>query len=139
MYVDPDHFARERDVVLFDSWFCVGRIDDLGLDRPGRLAVLDVVGESILVTSGRRRRAPRGVQRLPSPGLPGRARPIPGPLPRPVTVGALRCPYHSWTYDLDGQLLKAPHTEGVEDFDPTAFGLHQVGGPHLGRLRASST
>ena len=34
MYVDPEHFARERDRVLFDSWFCVGRLADLGLDRP---------------------------------------------------------------------------------------------------------
>src|SRR4051812_49329166 len=45
MYVDQQHFAKERDLVLFDSWFCVGRLDDLGLARPGRLAVLDVVGE----------------------------------------------------------------------------------------------
>ena len=40
-------------MVLFDSWFCVGRLASLGLDTPGRLAVLDVVGESILVTSDR--------------------------------------------------------------------------------------
>ena len=125
MYVDPDHFARERDVVLFDSWFCVGRVDDLGLDRPGRLAVLDVVGESILVTSGRDGELHaaynvcrhRGSQVVPTD---------PGTTPPTCDIGALRCPYHSWTYDLDGQLLKAPHTEGVEDFDPTAFGLHQV-------------
>ena len=125
MYVDPDHFARERDVVLFDSWFCVGRIDDLGLDRPGRLAVLDVVGESILVTSGRDGELHaaynvcrhRGSQVVPTD---------PGTTPPTCDIGALRCPYHSWTYDLDGQLLKAPHTEGIEDFDPTAFGLHQV-------------
>src|SRR6478735_9984373 len=54
MYVDPAHFAKERDLVLFDSWFCVGRVADLELDRPGRLAVLDVIGESILVTSDAR-------------------------------------------------------------------------------------
>jgi len=125
MYVDPDHFARERDVVLFDSWFCVGRVDDLGLDGPGRLAVLDVVGESILVTSGRGGELHaaynvcrhRGSQVVPTD---------PGTTPPTCDIGALRCPYHSWTYDLDGQLLKAPHTEGVDDFDPTAFGLHQV-------------
>ena len=40
------------------------------------------------------------------------------PAPEPCAVGALRCPYHSWTYDLDGRLIKAPHTDDVEDFDP---------------------
>ena len=38
----------------------------------------------------------------------------------------MRCPYHSWTYDLSGRLLRAPHTEDVDDFDPSAFGLHPV-------------
>jgi Rieske 2Fe-2S family protein len=126
MYVDPEHFARERDLVLFDSWFCVGRVADLGLDRPGRLAVLDVVGESVLMTSdveGGLHAAynvcrHRGSQVVPTE---------PGATPPACDVGALRCPYHSWTYDLDGRLLKAPHTEGVDDFDPTDFGLHAVG------------
>jgi Rieske 2Fe-2S family protein len=47
--------------------------------------------------------------------------------PAPCPASALRCPYHSWTYDLCGRLLKAPHTEDVEAFAPDAFGLHPVG------------
>jgi Rieske 2Fe-2S family protein len=42
-------------------------------------------------------------------------------------AGSLRCPYHSWTYRLDGELLRAPWTEDVDGFDPAAFGLHPVG------------
>jgi Rieske 2Fe-2S family protein len=38
--------------------------------------------------------------------------------------GSLRCPYHSWTYRLEGELLRAPWTEDVDGFDPAAFGLH---------------
>ena len=34
--------------------------------------------------------------------------------PAPCGAAALRCPYHSWTYDLDGRLLRAPHTEDVD-------------------------
>ena len=98
-----------------------------GWTRPGRLAVLDVVGESILVTSGLRRPAPRGVQRVPPPRVADRSRPSRAPTHPRATSGALRCPYHSWTYDLDGRLLKAPHTEAVDDFDPAEFGLHEVG------------
>ncbi|MDX6308807.1 MAG: glycine betaine catabolism [Nocardioidaceae bacterium] len=126
MYVDPEHFAKERELVLFDSWFSVGRLDDLGLDRPGRVAVLDVVGESILVTSDRELRLHaaynvcrhRGSQVVPHEA---------GVVPPWCDIGALRCPYHSWTYDLDGRLLKAPHTEGVDDFDAEEFALHEVG------------
>ncbi len=125
MYVDPDQFATERERVLFASWFCAGRVDDLGLDRPGRLAVIDVVGESILVTSDRdgvlhaayNVCRHRGSQIVPAD---------PGTAPPPCEVGALRCPYHSWTYDLDGRLLKAPHTEDLHDFEPSRFNLHQV-------------
>ena len=46
MYVDPAAWLRERDRVLFGEWFCVGRTDDLGLLRPGRVAVLVLVGGS---------------------------------------------------------------------------------------------
>jgi phenylpropionate dioxygenase-like ring-hydroxylating dioxygenase large terminal subunit len=127
MYVDPGHWTLERDEVLYASWFCVGRVRELGLDRPGRLAVTDVVGESILLTSDLRGGLHgaynvcrhRGSQVVP-------VDPDTGP-PPPCAVGALRCPYHSWTYDLAGTLLKAPHTDDVADFDASRFALVPVG------------
>ncbi len=132
-YVDEAHWAREREMVLHREWFCAGRLTTYALealsgpDRGGRVAVVDVAGESMLVT-----RAPdgelrafynvcrhRGSQVVPAdPTLPA---------PQPGTAGALRCPYHSWTYDLSGRLLRAPHTEDVEDFDAGSFSLHPVG------------
>jgi glycine betaine catabolism A len=127
MYVDPLHFAIERDQLLYSSWFCVGRVSDLGLDQPGGLAVVDVVGESLLLTSDRSGRLHgsynvcrhRGSQVVPiEPGTPAKGHGV---------IGALRCPYHSWTYDLDGRLIRAPHTEGVRDFDPARFSLTPIG------------
>jgi glycine betaine catabolism A len=126
MYVDESFWRLERDRVLHGSWFCVGRLDDLGVDRPGRLAVVDVVGESVLVTCDLRGDLHaaynvcrhRGSQIVP-------VEPADGPPPG-CAVGALRCPYHSWTYDLAGRLLRAPHTEGVTAFDSDEFGLHPV-------------
>ena len=35
----------------------------------------------------------------------------------------LQCPYHAWTYDLDGTLLRAPRSEREPGFDPDAFSL----------------
>jgi Rieske 2Fe-2S family protein len=100
----------------------VGRLEDLGLHRPERLAVVDVVGESVLLTSDRTGSLHaaynvcrhRGSQIVPMEQQPCR-------------MSALRCPYHSWTYDLDGRLLKAPHTQDVVDFEPREFALHPVG------------
>ena len=119
MYVGASHWERERDAVLYAEWYCAGRVDDLGLAVPRRVAAVDVAGESVLVTSDEQGTLHaaynvcrhRGSQ-LCSPGQPARE------------TGSLRCPYHSWTYALDGSLLKAPHaTVG----DPSAFALHPVG------------
>ena len=128
-YTDPERWQREVDQVLFREWFCAGRLGTWGLD-PGsseRLAVIDVAGESILVTRTRdgqlkaffnvcRHRGSQVVPVDPDAGAPA-----------PCRVGALRCPYHSWTYDLTGRLLRAPHTEDVDDFRPEEFGLTEVG------------
>jgi choline monooxygenase len=38
----------------------------------------------------------------------------------------IMCPYHAWTYRLDGQLLRAPHTEHLQHFDPNAISLKPV-------------
>jgi Rieske 2Fe-2S family protein len=126
-YVDAARFRIEVDRVLAREWSCAGRVDQLGLEQTGRVAVLDVLGESILVarTSDGRLTGHynvcrhRGTQLLP-------AGPD-DPVPSSHEAKALRCPYHSWTYDLDGRLLRAPHTEDVTDFEPDQFGLHDVG------------
>ena len=129
MYVDPATFAVERDRVLYAEWFCVGRLADLGLtpspsSPPGRVAVVDVVGESVIVTTdaeGALHAAynvcrHRGSQLVTA---------LPGADPVCIAAGSLRCPYHSWTYALDGSLLKAPHAD-LSERDRSSFALHPV-------------
>jgi glycine betaine catabolism A len=131
-YVSPEAFAIERDRVLARSWTCAGRLSELGLREPRRLAVLDVLGESVLVTCANdgqlraffnvcRHRGSQVVAVDPATGAPP-----------PCPAAALRCGYHSWTYDLDGSLMHAPHTDDVDDFDPASFGLHPVGAASWG-------
>src|SRR4051794_38296636 len=50
-YVDPASWDVERRTVLMSSWMCVGRQSRLGLTGPERLAVVEVLGESILLTT----------------------------------------------------------------------------------------
>ncbi len=131
-YVDPDTWRTERERVLLREWTCLGRLDELGLSapgsgtlRPGRRAVVDLHGESVVVTTGPDARLHafanvcrhRGSQLVPVDPA--------GELPAPCDAKALRCPYHSWTYDLAGDLLHAPHTDGV-GIDPKAFSLHAL-------------
>jgi len=126
-YVDEITFAREREV-LRHEWTCLGRLDELGLvpsshagapsssaphAEPGRIAVLDFTGESILVTHTDQLHAFANVCRH-------RGSQLMAPQSPPCIARAVRCPYHSWTYALDGSLMHAPHTEGI---DPTAFAL----------------
>jgi Rieske 2Fe-2S family protein len=131
-YVDAGVHERERTSVLLREWTCLGRLDDLGLTAPGsaallpgRLAVVDLHGESVLVATDADAVLHahynvcrhRGSQVVPVE---------PGTSPAPCAVKSLRCPYHSWTYALDGSLVHAPHTDDV-DLDKAEFGLHPVG------------
>ena len=119
MYVDASAWAVEREAVLFGQWYCVGRVDDLGLARPRRIVTVDVAGESVLLTSDEQGvlHAAYNVCRHRGCELRSRAEPA-------GEGGAIRCPYHSWTYGLDGRLLRSPHAEVP---DPDAFALTAVG------------
>jgi Rieske 2Fe-2S family protein len=115
--------------MLRREWTCIGRLDDLGFAESGdvranRRAVVHFLGESVIVTADGTGSLHafanvcrhRGSQLVPvEPDAP----------PEPCTVKSLRCPYHSWTYGLDGRLLHAPHTDDVE-FDASAFGLRAL-------------
>ena len=124
MYVGEAAWATEREAVLYGQWYCLGRRDDLGLDLPSRVLTVDVVGESVLVTSDEQVRLHAAYNVCRHRGCQVRS-----------TVGdadglaceasALRCPYHSWTYGLDGRLLKAPHTD-LEGAELREFSLHPV-------------
>ena len=41
-------------------------------------------------------------------------------------IRAIQCPYHAWTYALDGRLIGAPHMDEVPGFDKADYSLHAV-------------
>jgi phenylpropionate dioxygenase-like ring-hydroxylating dioxygenase large terminal subunit len=129
-YQREDVFALEREHIFFREWMCVGRAEEL--PGPGDHRVLDVCGQSIILVRNQEgaMRAFYNVcrhrgARLCSP--PGAAEPNVGLAARGgVSHGMILCPYHAWTYDLNGQLLRAPHLAAAPGFDAAGVQLYPV-------------
>jgi Rieske 2Fe-2S family protein len=120
-YLDAEVWAVERERIFASEWSVVGRASDAR--DSGDWFLGDVGGESLLVVRGDdgALRAffnvcrHRGAELAPCDGAPTGHAP-----------GVLRCPYHSWTYGLDGALRRAPFLTDA-DFDRAALGLHEAG------------
>ena len=122
IYTDPEFFALERDRMLAATWFCVGVTSDL--PQRGYLLPRDLAGIPLLLVRDRENAvrafhnvcSHRGVQLVDEP--------------RAARAG-ITCPYHAWTYGLDGQLLRRPRFQGSDSapddpFDPVELGLKPV-------------
>ena len=113
-YVDPSVLAWEREH-LFSGWRCAGRVADLApegsrahdLGAGGVLLVRDREGVLRAFDNACRH---RGHELLPCGGS--------------ATGRAITCPYHSWSYRLDGSLLAAPGYPA--DLDTASLGLRPV-------------
>src|ERR1700722_2662794 len=97
-YWDEAFFARERRAIFWDQWLYAGRAERIA--ETGAYLVVDIAGESVVIV-----RAEEGLfahlnfcRHRGSRLLCGEG----------VVRGAIRCPYHSWAYALDGRLLASP-------------------------------
>ncbi|ERN41116.1 phenylpropionate dioxygenase [Rubidibacter lacunae KORDI 51-2] len=114
-YTDPNVLALERERVFPAAWIYAG--DASGLQEPGDVWVGDVAGLSTIVTRDRggQLRAfhnvctHRAAQICLQPGL--------------QKCHRLVCPYHAWTFGLDGQLRGVP----AEDRFPESFRREDYG------------
>ena len=117
-YIDPAHFARERERFFAGMWTFVGRADEVA--NPGDAVLRDVAGENLIVVRGEdgEIRAFHNVCRHRGTRL----------LTEPSSrVGKrIRCPYHAWSYDLRGRLVAAPHMDEGPRFRKDDFSLKPV-------------
>lgn len=112
-YSSPEFFERELDAIFRRTWNFIGREDEVG--EVGDVMALDLFGEPVILT-----RAGDGKVRAFLNVCRHRgARLVCGSEKK----SAISCPYHGWTYGLDGALRGAPGMEGVKDFAREEHGL----------------
>jgi Rieske 2Fe-2S family protein len=119
-YTSWDVYQQEREKIWWGDWVCAGRVAEIS--EPGDYVVRDIAGESVFVTrnaDGELRGfynvcSHRGTKFVDDLEGTGHAK------------KAFVCPYHAWTYDLNGLLIGTPNVKEDEFFDRSAFPLHAV-------------
>jgi phenylpropionate dioxygenase-like ring-hydroxylating dioxygenase large terminal subunit len=112
-YTSEEFFAFERDAVFGHDWLCVGRASTI--PEPGDWFTVTLLGEPLIVVRGK-----DDAVRVLSAVCQHRGMQVADGCGHSTTF---RCPYHHWTYALDGRLLGAPAMERTEGFAKGAFGL----------------
>ncbi|HEY3704960.1 MAG TPA: aromatic ring-hydroxylating dioxygenase subunit alpha [Terracidiphilus sp.] len=116
-YVDARFAELERERVFARNWIPVGRADQVA--ERGQFLTAEIAGEPLVVVRGgdRQLRAFYNVCRHHAAAV----------MTAPCgSAEQLRCPYHGWTYGLDGTLKGAPEFAGVCNFDRAQNGLIPV-------------
>ncbi len=129
LYQNATVFAGEKSHILCTEWFCAGRIEDV--PKPGDYVVLDVASESVIIvyTKAGDIRAHYNVCRHRGARLCDRDNDARWGLQMSggVSGNLIRCPYHNWTYSLEGALIATPKIDDVVPMNKTDFGLYPVG------------
>jgi choline monooxygenase len=116
MYTSAAIFAAELRHIHLRNWFFVGLASEV--PNPGDYRAIETVGGPVILIRDQHNELRafanccrhRGSLLLTGSG----------------NVRAIRCPYHAWTYRLDGSLLAAPAMERTDGFDKQAHGLAPV-------------
>jgi choline monooxygenase len=115
-YLDPAVYTLELERIFARTWQAVARVDEVA--KPGDFVTADVAGEPLVIVRDTENRI-RAYYNV----CPHRA----GALARGRgSRKSLQCLYHGWTFNLNGELVRAAGMEGTENFDMSCFGLHAV-------------
>jgi Rieske 2Fe-2S family protein len=123
-FVSSEIFAKEQRKIFSNRWLLVGHQSEI--PRPGDYFTVETAGESVIVI---RTSPPDNGDAIKSSAIRAfynvcRHRGTRLIEQKAGRVRAIQCPYHAWTYALDGRLLGAPHMEGVPGFQKAGYGLN---------------
>ena len=113
-YTSKAVFEKEKEEIFAKSWVCVGHISEVS--KPNEYFTRKVIGENIIVIRGKDDVLRAFYNVCPHRGhelLTGSGK----------SKNVITCPYHAWTFKLDGSLALARNCENVENFDKEDFSL----------------
>ena len=117
-YTDNEFWEKECNTVLSNGWLFVGFVHEL--TKTGDALPIFIAGKPILIIKNENNKitAFHNVCSHRCLKLVGERK----------NVGKLiRCPYHSWSYDLEGNLKSAPHIGGINQHKPKGFNFKNHG------------
>ncbi len=117
-FISPDVFAEEQEKIFSRQWVLVGHQSRIA--HAGDYFVSKVANESLIVIRDKRGEI-RGFYNVCRHRGSRLIENTNGQL-----SAAIQCPYHAWTYGLDGRLLGAPHMDDVPGFNKGDYPLHAV-------------
>jgi phenylpropionate dioxygenase-like ring-hydroxylating dioxygenase large terminal subunit len=116
-FVSPQIFAEEQQKIFSRQWVLVGHQSQIA--QAGDYFTAEIAGESLIIVRDKRD-AIRGFYNV------CRHRGSRLIENRNGRSQGIQCPYHAWTYALDGRLIGAPHMDDVPGFDKADYSLHPV-------------
>lgn len=122
-YYDPSYYSQEMRRVISRDWLGVGRLEQV--PSAGDFLTLDIAGEPIVVVRGDDGQV-RVFSRVCRHRYADVLADIYGDTPACGTIENFTCPYHLWTYRLDGSLITAFDFARRTEFEPARFGLRPI-------------
>jgi len=116
IYHDENVFALEKATIFQQEWICIGRHAEM--PKPGDYITRDIIGAPVFVI----RQHDHSIKAFANVCLHRAARLLDGS----GHVSRISCPYHSWTYKPDGQLVGAPFMEQTAGFEPASMRLKEL-------------
>lgn len=116
VYLSEELHRLERERIFAREWICVGRAAEI--PSPGDYLTYSINDQPLFVIRGR----DGGVRAFANVCRHRMMRLLQGS----GTCRQIVCPYHGWTYGIDGQLRGAPHMAGRPGFDPRQIRLPEI-------------
>lgn len=118
-YADPSHYERELNVFWHERWVAVGRAEEIA--RTGDYRVVELGTQSIVIL-----RDEKGLPRAYHNTCRHRGSILCTESSGRFKGGQITCPYHAWTYGLNGKLVATPRRLPTPDFNFARYSLYEI-------------